>query len=86
MKETTIYLGGFSKSYAMTGRRQGYACGNKYIIVAMTTTINIPCSLHPSTPRPRPGAHKNVEPDETGNGGRLKPASDVVVKDFRNNG
>ncbi len=36
VKETTILLGGFSKAYAMTGWRLGYACGNKDIIGAMT--------------------------------------------------
>jgi len=35
-KESTIYLNGFSKSYAMTGWRVGYACGPKEIIAAMT--------------------------------------------------
>ncbi|MFH1458918.1 MAG: aminotransferase class I/II-fold pyridoxal phosphate-dependent enzyme [Candidatus Omnitrophota bacterium] len=32
----TIYLNGFSKAYAMTGWRIGYACGPKPIIAAMT--------------------------------------------------
>ena len=36
MKERTIYLNGFSKSYAMTGWRIGYACGPKNIISLMT--------------------------------------------------
>lgn len=36
MREHTVYLNGFSKSYAMTGWRLGYACGNKEIIAAMT--------------------------------------------------
>jgi len=36
MREQTIYLNGFSKSYAMTGWRVGYACGPKEIIDAMT--------------------------------------------------
>lgn len=36
MKEHTIYLNGFSKSYAMTGFRIGWACGPKEIIGAMT--------------------------------------------------
>jgi aminotransferase len=36
MKERTIYLSGFSKSYAMTGWRLGYACGPKDLIAAMT--------------------------------------------------
>jgi len=35
-KENTLYLDGFSKSYAMTGWRIGYACGPKDIIAAMT--------------------------------------------------
>jgi len=34
--ERTIYLNGFSKAYAMTGWRIGYACGPKPIISAMT--------------------------------------------------
>jgi aminotransferase len=36
MQESTILLGGFSKAYAMTGWRLGYACGNQEIIGAMT--------------------------------------------------
>ncbi len=36
MKGRTIYLNGFSKSYAMTGWRIGYACGPKNIISSMT--------------------------------------------------
>jgi len=32
----TIYLNGFSKAFAMTGWRLGYACGPKEIIAAMT--------------------------------------------------
>jgi len=35
-RENTVYLNGFSKSYAMTGWRVGYACGPKEIIAAMT--------------------------------------------------
>jgi len=35
-KENTVYLDGFSKSYAMTGWRVGFACGPKEIIAAMT--------------------------------------------------
>lgn len=35
-RKNTIYLNGFSKSYAMTGWRVGYACGPKEIIAAMT--------------------------------------------------
>ena len=36
MQERTILLNGFSKAYAMTGWRIGYALGNKAIIAAMT--------------------------------------------------
>lgn len=36
MQERTILLNGFSKAYAMTGWRIGYALGNKSIIAAMT--------------------------------------------------
>jgi len=36
MKENTILLGGFSKAYAMTGWRIGYAAANKEIIASMT--------------------------------------------------
>jgi aminotransferase len=35
MKERTIFLHGFSKAYAMTGFRIGYACGSSEIIEAM---------------------------------------------------
>ncbi|MFA5388935.1 MAG: aminotransferase class I/II-fold pyridoxal phosphate-dependent enzyme [Candidatus Omnitrophota bacterium] len=36
MKQRTIYLNGFSKAFAMTGWRIGYACGPEKIISAMT--------------------------------------------------
>jgi aminotransferase len=36
MKKRTVYLNGFSKAYAMTGWRVGYACGPAEIIAAMT--------------------------------------------------
>lgn len=36
MKERTILLNGFSKSYAMTGMRVGYAAGNRTFIGLMT--------------------------------------------------
>lgn len=35
-KRRTVYLGGFSKNFAMTGWRVGFACGPKEIISAMT--------------------------------------------------
>lgn len=36
MKDTTVLLGGFSKAYAMTGWRVGYAASSPEIIAAMT--------------------------------------------------
>ncbi len=36
MKERTVLVSGFSKTYAMTGWRLGYACGHPDIIKAMT--------------------------------------------------
>ena len=36
MRNRTVYLNGFSKAYAMTGFRLGYACGPRDVIAAMT--------------------------------------------------
>src|SRR3989338_10417689 len=36
MRKNVVYLNGFSKSYAMTGFRLGYACGPAKCIAAMT--------------------------------------------------
>jgi len=36
MRERTLHLGGFSKAFAMTGWRIGYACGDENLIRAMT--------------------------------------------------
>ena len=36
MKERTVIVSGFSKAYAMTGWRLGYACGPQELIAAMT--------------------------------------------------
>ena len=35
MRERTVHLGGFSKDYAMTGWRIGYACGPREVLEAM---------------------------------------------------
>ncbi len=36
MRERTIYINGFSKAYAMTGWRLGYACAPEFILSQMT--------------------------------------------------
>lgn len=46
MKERTIVINGFSKSYAMTGWRLGYACGPKNIISQMTKYISLQLCVH----------------------------------------
>ncbi|AIQ28036.1 aromatic amino acid aminotransferase [Paenibacillus sp. FSL P4-0081] len=35
MKERTVVISGFSKAFAMTGWRVGYACGNRELLAAM---------------------------------------------------
>ena len=48
MKERTITVNGFSKTYSMTGDRLGYAGGPSKIIEAMTT-IQSHAYSHPSS-------------------------------------
>lgn len=49
MKERTIIINGFSKSYAMTGWRLGYACGPKSIIQQMTKIHQFAIMCAPTT-------------------------------------
>ena len=49
MKERTIYINGFSKAYAMTGWRLGYACGPKAIIEQMTKIHQFAIMCAPTT-------------------------------------
>lgn len=49
MKERTIVINGFSKSYAMTGWRLGYACGPKNIISQMTKIHQFAIMCAPTT-------------------------------------
>jgi aminotransferase len=63
-KERTIFLGGFSKAYAMTGWRLGYACGNSDIIGAMTKIHQYTMLCAPITAQKAAiEALKNGEPD-----------------------
>lgn len=41
VKDQTLLINGFSKAYAMTGWRLGYACGPKVLIQAMKKFINM---------------------------------------------
>jgi len=49
MKERTILINGFSKAYAMTGWRLGYACGPKAIIQQMTKIHQFAIMCAPTT-------------------------------------
>lgn len=49
MKERTIVINGFSKSYAMTGWRLGYACGPENIIKQMTKIHQFAIMCAPTT-------------------------------------
>ncbi len=49
MKERTILINGFSKSYAMTGWRLGYACGPAVIIEQMTKIHQFAIMCAPTT-------------------------------------
>jgi aminotransferase len=65
-KEYTLYLNGFSKSYAMTGWRVGYACGPKEIIAAMTkihqyTIMCVPITSQMAACEGLHSGHQSVE-------------------------
>ncbi len=49
MRERTILINGFSKAYAMTGWRLGYACGPAEIIEQMTKIHQFAIMCAPST-------------------------------------
>ena len=49
MKERTVLINGFSKAYAMTGWRLGYACGPKLIIKQMTKIHQFAIMCAPTT-------------------------------------
>ncbi len=49
MKERTVLINGFSKSYAMTGWRLGYACGPKEIMKQMTKVHQFAIMCAPTT-------------------------------------
>ena len=49
MKERTILINGFSKAYAMTGWRLGYACGPEPIITQMTKIHQFAIMCAPTT-------------------------------------
>ena len=65
-KENTVYLDGFSKSYAMTGWRIGFACGPEEIIAAMTkihqyTIMCVPITAQMAASEAIAGGRASVE-------------------------
>ena len=64
MRERTVVINGFSKSYAMTGWRLGYACGPKEIIEQMTKVHQYAIMCAPTTSQyAAVEALKNGDPD-----------------------
>lgn len=63
MKERTILINGFSKSYAMTGWRLGYACGPEEIIRQMTKIHQFAIMCAPTTAQ-----HAAIEALKNGDG------------------
>ena len=64
MRERTVVINGFSKSYAMTGWRLGYACGPKEIIEQMTKVHQFAIMSAPTTSQYAAiEALKNGDPD-----------------------
>ncbi|MCL0184910.1 aminotransferase class I/II-fold pyridoxal phosphate-dependent enzyme, partial [Klebsiella pneumoniae] len=49
MKDRTVVINGFSKSYAMTGWRLGYACGPENIIKQMLKIHQFAIMCAPTT-------------------------------------
>jgi aminotransferase len=49
MQERTVLINGFSKAFAMTGWRLGYACGPKEIIAQMTKIHQFAIMCGPTT-------------------------------------
>ena len=49
MRERTIFINGFSKAYAMTGWRLGYACGPREILSQMTKIHQFAIMCAPTT-------------------------------------
>lgn len=84
MRDRTLVMNGFSKAYAMTGWRIGYACGNKDLISAMNKVhqYTIMCA-------PIMGQKAAIEALRNGNTEMVKMVADynnrrkIILKGFR---
>lgn len=57
MKERTVLINGFSKAYAMTGWRLGYACAPAEILEQMLKILSLPLCAHQQQASMQPFPH-----------------------------
>lgn len=87
MYERTVVVGGFSKGYAMTGWRLGYACGHPELIKAMTKVHQYAIMSAPTTAQYAAiGALKNGDEDIAYMKEKYDQRRHVMVKGFNDMG
>ena len=87
MHERTVVVNGFSKSYAMTGWRLGYACGGEEIISAMTKVHQYAIMSAPTTAQYAAiEALKNGDGDVETMRNEYNYRRNVIVKGFNDMG
>ena len=87
MRERTIFLHGFSKAFAMTGFRIGYACGPNSIVDAMMKIHQYSMLCAPTTAQyAAEEALKNARPDMHRMVAEYKARRNVIVSRFNDMG
>lgn len=87
MRERTIFLHGFSKAFAMTGFRIGYACGPNSIVDAMMKIHQYSMLCAPTTAQyAAEEALKNARPDMHRMVAEYKARRNVIVSRFNEMG
>lgn len=87
MKDRTIVINGFSKSYAMTGWRLGYACGHKDVINEMKKIHQYAIMCAPTVAQDAAiEALKNSDEDVKMMGKEYNRRRRVTIDGFRNAG
>lgn len=87
MYERTVLISGFSKTYAMTGWRLGYACGHPDLIKAMTKVHQFAIMSAPTTAQYAAiEALKNGDPDIAMMREEYDQRRRVIVKGFNDMG
>lgn len=72
-RERTILLNGFSKAYAMTGWRVGYACAPPAILATMVKIHSYTTLCAPITAQRSAGSAQAWRAERCGNGRRIQP-------------